>query len=137
MSSAELKQLIVASRAGRTPYVDTIVIAEDVQLVLPTGTPNHYGNHSCDPNLWWVDAYSLAARRDIRIGEELTHDYATSTGDERFELNCACGTRLCRGVVRGSDWKRRDLQARYEEHWVPALIERMKKCQKPASDTGG
>jgi hypothetical protein len=19
------------------------------------------GNHSCDPNLWWVDAYTLAA----------------------------------------------------------------------------
>jgi hypothetical protein len=42
-------------------------------------SPNGYGNHSCDPNLWWVGPYELAARRNLSAGEELINDYATST----------------------------------------------------------
>lgn len=30
----------------------------------------YYINHSCDPNLWMQDAYTLVAKRDIREGEE-------------------------------------------------------------------
>jgi len=43
-------------------------------LVLPPGQLNHFGNHSCDPNLWWVDAYTLAARRPIGAAEAVTND---------------------------------------------------------------
>ncbi len=32
-------------------YVDTITVGDDQHLVLPPGTPNGKGNHSCDPNL--------------------------------------------------------------------------------------
>ena len=56
VSSAELVQL-VRETAG---YVDTITVAPDVHLVLPPRRPNGFGNHSCDPNLWWVGAYELA-----------------------------------------------------------------------------
>ena len=41
-----------------------------------------YTNHSCDPNVWMQDEVTLAARRDIAIGEELTIDYAMIEGDE-------------------------------------------------------
>ncbi len=37
----------------------------DLHLVLPPRRPNGYGNHSCDPNLWWVGPYELAARTTI------------------------------------------------------------------------
>jgi hypothetical protein len=47
-------------------YVDTITVAADAHLVLAVDSPNRYGNHSCDPNLWWVGFYALAALRDIR-----------------------------------------------------------------------
>jgi len=43
-------------------------------LVLPPGQLNHFGNHSCDPNLWWVDAYTLAARRPIGAARAVTND---------------------------------------------------------------
>jgi hypothetical protein len=80
-----------------------------------------YGNHSCDPNTWWVDAVTLVARRDIRPGEEVTNDYGTSTGTD-FEMVCSCGAAVCRGVVTGEDWRREDLQERYGDHWIPALL---------------
>jgi uncharacterized protein len=103
------------------PYIDTITVDEELHLVLPPRRANGYGNHSCDPNLWWVDAYTLAARRDIAGGEELTNDYAACTADPQFRMPCTCGSPQCRGEVIGGDWQRTDLQQRYADHWVPAI----------------
>ena len=107
------------------PYVDTITVSETEHLVLPPRRPNGYGNHCCDPNLWWVGPYELATRRAILAGEELTNDYATSTADPAFAMACGCGSRLCRGTVTGGDWRRADLRSRYGEHWIPMLLARI------------
>ncbi|TYB69906.1 SET domain-containing protein [Nonomuraea sp. PA05] len=104
------------------PYVDTITVTADRHLVLPPGRPIGKANHSCDPNLWWTGPYTLAARRDLSPGEEVTSDYATSTADPGFVLDCRCATPLCRGRVTGGDHRRPDLLERYGEHWVPALL---------------
>lgn len=45
------------------PYVDSLTIDEDSHLVLPPGSWVHFGNHSCDPNLWHVGSYDIATRR--------------------------------------------------------------------------
>lgn len=123
VSGAELRALFAqASRHPDQPYIDTITVADEMHLVLPPRRPNGKGNHSCDPNLWWVDAYTLAARRDIAEGEEVTNDYATSTNAADFGMDCQCGAVRCRTKVTGNDWRLLDLQQRYGEHWVPALL---------------
>ena len=122
VSWAELARLIADPAV---PYVDTITVSETEHLVLPPRRDNGYGNHGCDPNLWWVGAYELAARRDIAAGEELTNDYATSTADPAFTMACACGSALCRSTVTGDDWRRPDLQKRYGPHWIPMLRARI------------
>ena len=121
VSLAELQELFTESSS----YVDTITVADDLHLVLAPGLANGCGNHSCDPNLWWIDAYTLAARRDIAAGEEVTNDYATSTGVATFRMDCRCGSDLCRRTVTGEDWRRSELQQRYGVHWVPALLARI------------
>jgi hypothetical protein len=123
VSSAELSRLI---EDPAQPYVDTIMVSETTHLVLPPRRDNGYGNHGCDPNLWWVGAYELAARRDIAAGQELTNDYGTSTGDPGFRMGCGCGGELCRSVVTGADWQRPDLQVAYGDHWIPALLARIR-----------
>ncbi|MEV0568625.1 SET domain-containing protein-lysine N-methyltransferase [Dactylosporangium sp. NPDC050588] len=121
---AEISDMLAeAARRPGSPYIDTITVSGTLHLVVPPGRPNGKGNHSCDPNLWWVDAYTLAARRDIDAGEELTNDYATSTAAPGFTMPCGCGSALCRGTVTGDDWQLPDLHHRYGEHWVPALRE--------------
>jgi SET domain-containing protein len=126
VTSVALAELIDAADADpRAPYVDTITVEEDAHLVLPPGTAAHFGNHSCDPNLWHVGPYELAARRPILAGEELTLDYATSSGADGFTLDCRCGSHRCRGQVTGDDWRRTDLQRRYRGHWTPALQQRI------------
>ena len=122
VTTTALRRLLGAA----TGYVDTITVADDAHLVLPAGWPGGKGNHGCDPNLWWAAPYTLVARRDIARGEELTNDYATSTGEERYTMPCRCGAPICRGVVTGRDWTRPELQRRYGDHWVPALLGRIR-----------
>jgi hypothetical protein len=122
----EVRRLVAEADAGRSAYVDTITVEDDVHLVLPPRQDVGYGNHSCDPTLWHVDAYTLAARRDIDAGEEVTVDYATQTAASAFAMACRCGSVLCRGRVAGDDWRRADLRDRYGDHWVPALLRRVR-----------
>jgi uncharacterized protein len=71
-----------------------------------------YTNHSCDPNLAIQGQIVLVAMRDIAPGEELTIDWAT-TDDGDHEMQCRCGSALCRGTVTGKDWMKKELQAKY------------------------
>jgi SET domain-containing protein len=115
--TAELDSVVAASET----YVDSITVGEDVHLVLPSMTANHFTNHSCDPNLWWADEYTLVARRDVGAGEELTSDYATSSNHPGLAMACHCGSYRCRQLITGDDWRIPQLQQRYAGHWVPYL----------------
>jgi hypothetical protein len=121
VSTAELSVLIRTS----AEYVDTIVVDDDLHLLVTPGSANHFGNHSCDPTLGWTDEYTLATLRDVGEGEELTSDYATSTDDPDFVLYCHCETFRCRQVIEGSDWRIPQLRKRYAGHWVPYLQRRI------------
>ncbi len=125
VSTAELVRLLDESDR----YVDTVTVFDDLHLVLPSGTTLHYGNHSCDPNLWHVGPYDIASRRSVTAGEELTIDYATQSGAPGFSMVCTCGAALCRGVVTSDDWQLPALQARFAGHWMPALEERIRSSK--------
>jgi hypothetical protein len=129
VSSAELSELIREADADPSAsYVDTITVYDDAHLVLPSHTPIHFGNHSCDPTLWHVGPYELATRRAVLAGEEATTDYGTTSGAEGFQMTCRCGAAACRAVVTSVDWKRVELQERYRGHWVPALQKRIENA---------
>jgi SET domain-containing protein len=72
-----------------------------------------FSNHSCDPNIGVQGQIVFVAMRDIKSGEELTHDWAT-TDDDSYEMECKCGASGCRRIITGQDWKRKDLQLRYK-----------------------
>ena len=116
VSTAELRQLLDAA----TEYVDTIGIDDDRHLILEPGQPVHFGNHSCAPTIWHVDAHTLATRRDLAAGAELTVDYASQTTEPGFRMDCRCGTENCRRVITGDDWRTVD----FEGHAVPAVLRR-------------
>ncbi|MBN9620120.1 MAG: SET domain-containing protein-lysine N-methyltransferase [Actinobacteria bacterium] len=80
-------------------------------------------NHSCEPNLRWVDRQHLVTIRDVAAGEELTCDYATFVHDPDHVLFCHCETYRCRQVVEGTDWRIPQLQRRYAGHWHPDVQE--------------
>jgi hypothetical protein len=95
-------------------------------------------NHSCEPNVWLQDEVTLAARRDITEGEELTIDYAMFEGSEDYVApwECRCGSAFCRGRFTGLDWRRQDLQLRYGEHFSPFINKRIKHSRNQRRNAG-
>jgi len=118
-------RLASTAQLRSAPKVDSLAVDEDVHLVLSAGNRNHFVNHSCDPNLWWTDEYTLSTRRDIAAGEELTSDYSTSCADPQFLLRCHCESYRCRQMVTGDDWRIPQLQRIYAGHWTPLLQRRI------------
>jgi len=83
-----------------------------------------YSNHSCDPNLGVRGEITFVAMRDIRAGEELTHDWAM-TDDDDYSLECNCGAANCRETLTGKDWQRPDLQKRYVGYFSAYLARKI------------
>jgi hypothetical protein len=118
VDTAELRRRLADADAGQAPYVDSIVVGPDRHLLVESGE-NRFGNHGCDPNLGWVDEYTLATMADVPAGEELLSDYAMSTADPDYVLRCHCPSYRCRQMVAGDDWRIPQLQERYRGWWVP------------------
>ena len=80
-------------------------------------------NHSCRPNTWLINAWSVATKRAIEIDEEITLDYAMFETDPNlaYDWRCECGAPDCRGQITGNDWQRKELQERYKGHFSPLL----------------
>lgn len=70
-------------------------------------------NHSCDPNVGVRGQITFVAMCDVSAGSELTIDYAMIDGDPSERMQCLCGTRQCRKVVTGNDWRLPELRQRY------------------------
>lgn len=89
--------------------------------------PTYFINHSCLPNLWMVDAFTLVARGQIAAGEELVADYVLWEADERFvaRWSCRCGASICRKTVTGADWRLPEIRQRYAGHFSPLLNKRI------------
>ena len=94
-------------------------------------------NRSCNPNVWMKDEVTLLSRRDIVVGEELTIDYAMIEGSEEWvgPWECRCGSELCRGRFTGSDWRQKELQERYRNHFSPFICERIRRLQASESES--
>jgi SET domain-containing protein len=126
VTSVELQALFdAAAKDPQAMYIDTITVFDDAHLVLPPATMVHFANHSCDPNLWHSGPYEVVARRSIPAGEELTIDYGTHSGADGLLMECRCGAPTCRHLITSADWQIAELQARYRDHWTPALQTRI------------
>jgi uncharacterized protein len=96
--------------------------------------PPDYVNHSCDPNAGLSGQIALVAMRDIRPGEEISYDYATSDGSSYDEFACGCGSARCRGRVSGDDWRRPELWKRYAGYFSPYLERRIEQEARRVSN---
>jgi len=78
-----------------------------------------FPNHSCDPNLGWVDEHRLATMTAVSADEELVTDYAMCIVEPDWFLRCHCPSYRCRQMVEGTDWRIPQLQKRYAGWWAP------------------
>jgi uncharacterized protein len=135
------KDEIVAVKAGRivdrktlrekiTPQLGSVEIQIDDDLFIAPVTNEErepsmlYSNHSCDANLGMRGEDTFVAMREIRAGEELTHDWAT-TDDDDYSVDCKCGAPNCRKILTGKDWQRPELQKRYRGYFSAHLARKV------------
>jgi SET domain-containing protein len=109
-----------------TPRLGSVEIQIDDDLFIAPVTEDQremsmlYSNHSCDPNVGIRGEITFVAMRDIRPGEELTHDWAMTDNDD-YSLPCHCGAPNCRKILTGKDWRRPELQKRYAGYFSAYL----------------
>ena len=89
-------------------------------------------NHSCDSSAWMADEVTLVARWHIEAGQEVTVDYALFTTQSNWMLDnrCRCGSPHCRRIITGDDWRRKDVQERYRNHFSPFINRRIERRVK-------
>jgi SET domain-containing protein len=113
-----------------TPHLGPVEIQIDNDLFIAPVTQEEregsmlYSNHSCNPNLGMRGEITFVAMRDIRAGEELTHDWAM-TDDDDYSVECKCGAPNCRKILTGKDWQRPDLQKRYAGYFSTYLADKI------------
>jgi uncharacterized protein len=113
-----------------TPLLGPVEIQIDDDLFIAPVTEEEregsmlYTNHSCDPNLGMHGEITFVAMRNIRAGEELTHDWGM-TDDDDYSVECNCGAPNCRKILTGKDWQRPKLQARYAGYFSEYLAKKI------------
>ena len=81
----------------------------------------YYFNHSCEGNCGFNLVGNFVAIRDIEKGEELTSDYGLADSNPDFIMKCTCGSKSCRKVITGSDWKNCEFRSTHLEYMLPRL----------------
>lgn len=113
-----------AKREGRLVFQldDNLYSVEDREEDI-----GYYINHSCDSNTWMKNAFTLVAKKDIKIGEEVTVDYALFESDESYtsKWTCKCKSSFCRKKITGKDWQLSEVQKRYKSHFSPLINKRI------------
>jgi len=92
----------------------------------------YYINHSCEPNTWMNDSFTIVTMKKIKAGEELTIDYAVLPNgiDYVSKWECKCGSPKCREHITGKDWQIPELQKKYKNHFAPIINKFIKNNKK-------
>ncbi len=118
----------VLDRSKLTPeeeiFIDVFVGVDGTPRTTWMKPPERFINHSCDPNCYVLTDLGSGLRRtwalkDIRVGDELTWDYALNIWEEWIgPVPCHCGAGNCRRTIQGNYFTLpRAIQRRY----VPLL----------------
>ncbi|HBI17317.1 MAG TPA: hypothetical protein DDY52_04205 [Candidatus Moranbacteria bacterium] len=107
-----------------------LVFQKNKKYVLCTDN-GQYMNHSCNPNLWFLNDVTLVAKWDINAGEEITYDYSTTEIDPVYaeEWECSCGSSNCRGGISPVDCLNKDFQELHKGHLPSYTVEFINKNQ--------
>jgi len=92
-------------------------------------------NHSCNANVWFHPTENkFLARRDIKMGDEITYDYGTTECNPKWGMDCLCGLPCCRGRITGDDWKKPDFRASFKGHFFGGVQAKIAVLEKQEAE---
>ncbi|CAF3614723.1 unnamed protein product [Rotaria socialis] len=97
-------------------------------------------NHSCEPNCDFDgsnDSWTLKARRDIHVGEELTIHYGIFETERSLMagVQCRCGATSCVGQLRFDFWRNCEWQRKFEHVASPFIQKKIRDLRTLLGDT--
>ena len=92
---------------------------------------DNFLNHLCNYNCAiCYDDMTMRTVRDVKMGEELGHNYLANEYDDNTPFECKCGTENCIGEQRGFKYLTFAKQEELEPILAPYLLKLLQKARK-------
>jgi SET domain-containing protein len=91
-------------------------------LTLGPGDIAIFLNHSCEPNVIINEKLQLVAMQPVKAHEELLLDYSTTELDPYWQMDCHCGAKSCRHVLKSFQFLPPELQNKYSKYLSPVFV---------------
>ncbi|HLC78703.1 MAG TPA: SET domain-containing protein-lysine N-methyltransferase [Candidatus Nanoarchaeia archaeon] len=82
----------------------------------PSGMEDDFINHSCDANsvlLIKKQKAFLIALKNIKKGQEITLDYSITMLNDNWKIDCSCGSKNCRKIIKEFKYLPKNVQEKY------------------------
>lgn len=96
-------------------------IGKNIWLDILKDCSGYYINHSCDPNAGLKGKKTIVAMKNIKKDEEVTIDYSITEDDPYWRMNCKCGNKTCRKIIRGIRFLPKNLFKKYY-NFIPKFL---------------
>lgn len=91
----------------------SIQLAKNRWLNPATEDLGYFLNHSCHPNAQFLAPHFIAASSGIGPGEEITIDYTSVVNIPKWDMECCCGNKDCRKIVKSYPQSPKEIQEKY------------------------
>ncbi len=124
LTKKEMKDLDIEFGSGIQVNDDLFIAHKDKEELKKSFV---YINHNCNPNCGMKgNSGEVVSMRDVKKGEELTIDYAMFIDDDSC-MQCSCKSEKCREIITGRDWKKSELQKKYEGYFTDYIQNKIHK----------
>lgn len=99
--------------------------------------PINFFNHSCNPNVGFDRLDNYVAMKTIPKGTEFLLDYSFLNTNPEYEMKCSCGSKKCRGIITGNEWRNGDFVRRFNKYFastIRVLLQKDETCSAPIGD---
>jgi SET domain-containing protein len=110
----DTKELV---RAHSTITIDKLFIPQNINKIRPI----NYFNHSCEPNIGFDSNDNYIAIKDISYGDEFLLDYSFLNTNPDYEMKCFCGSKNCRKVITGNEWKNKEFVNKFGKYFASTM----------------
>ena len=125
-------EIYTSNEINRMPETSKIVrvttqINEDFFIGPLNDSQNEWGyyiNHSCNPNCKIYRSILLITIKDIRVGDEVTFDYAHSH-NKLLDFKCSCKSKNCRKFISNNDYRDENYQRNNFKYFTGWLKEKI------------
>lgn len=128
-----IKSIVEEEKLGELVYNESVQISEShcLGILNPSDLEDSsFFNHSCNPNAGFKGQIFLVAMKNIKKDEQVAFDYAMVLSKAKnakfYKMKCLCGSKNCRKYVTDNDWKKLELQKKYDGYFQWYLQEKIK-----------